>query len=698
VRSRGRLAWRELATNGAQLAALSAFALSQPLFDLLSRNAEFFAVRGSTSGDIVTFALLVTVTPPLALLTLEVIAGLVDRRLQRGLHLFFVAGLVALFVVQALKEVDGLDSLAIVSGAALAGALAAAAYSRLEAVRRLLTVLAPASLLFLVLFLFFSPVTKLVLPPEPQVAPAATGSSSEAPSIVFVIFDEFPVTAIMTRSGQIDAVRYPNLAAFAGDATWFRNATTVSWETVHAVPALLTGRLPEADQLPVFADHPQNLFTLLRGTYRLNAHESNTRLCPRDLCESEVEPFDKRMASLFSDVGVLYAHMVAPPSYERRLPSVATGWGDFLAGDVEDPSRIRPPKLEQWNEFVASVESTEGPTLDFLHVLLPHEPWQFLPSCRSNVFRHVRVHTPGLPPGDKRWQPDRWLTAQAQQRLLLQAQCVDRLVGQLIGKLQRLDLYDKALVILASDHGVSVRPGQLRRHVDPDSPTNLADLAFPVVLVKRPGQPRGEVVDRHVETIDLVPTISEIAGVPLPWEVDGRSLYAETQEDGRVRILSEDAWVTAPPGPLEAQRDELVRRQASLFGELDDEPGIFGIGPHRELIGRRVSEFAPAPPIELEASVADEVRTLLADLPSGSARVPTPIYGSLEGEGAANRLPIAVAVNGRIAAVSWSDGGASRTYSAFLPEEVFRPGLNRLELFVIDEGSSGIELASLGEI
>ncbi len=47
---------------------------------------------------------------------------------------------------------------------------------------------------------------------------------------------------------------------------------------------------------------------------------------------------DARMRSLFSDVGVLYAHIVAPPSYERRLPNVATGWGDFLSDD-EAPGR-----------------------------------------------------------------------------------------------------------------------------------------------------------------------------------------------------------------------------------------------------------------------------------------------------------------------------------------------------------------------
>lgn len=687
---------RELATAGAQLAALCAFALSQPIFDLLSRNAEFFAVRGSTSREIVLFALALTLVPPLVLLSLEAIAALIDRRLRFVLHLVFVAALVALVAAQALEKVAGPRTLLIFTGTALVVAVAVVAYLRFEPVRGLLTVLAPASLIFLALFLFFSPVTKLVFPPTPQVALATAGSHSKAPPIVFVVLDEFPVTAIMNGSGEIDSARYPGIAELAGDATWFRNATTVSYDTVKAVPALLTGTRPEEGLLPVFADHPQNLFTLLRGRYRLNVHETATHLCPQDICmpEPDEDSFDARMRSLVSDVGVLYAHIVAPPNYERRLPNVATGWGDFLSDD-EEPGRDTA-RLGKWTAFLASFGTGERPVLSFLHVLLPHEPWRLFPSCRSNVFRAPRGHTPGLKPGEVRWQQDEWLVSQAHQRFLLQAQCVDSLVGQLTRKLRRLGEYDASLIVLVSDHGVAVRPGELRRRIEGESPTNLADVAFPLMLVKRPGQREGEVVDRHAETIDLVPTVAEIAGVPLPWEVDGQSLSDEQRAPDPVRILGADVLVTAPLDALVRARDALVERQIGLFGEGEDEPGIFGIGPHPELIGQRVAAARKGAPGDLEATLAGEVRSLLRDLPRGSPVVPSPVYGSLEGDRAEDRLPIAVAVNGRIAAVSWTDGSGSATFSALLPEESFRPGRNRVEVFLIREDTRGVELASLG--
>ena len=63
------------ASRGAQLLAVSGFALAQPLFDLLGKNAEFFAVRGSTPGDIVLFALVVTFVPAFVLLAIEVVVA-----------------------------------------------------------------------------------------------------------------------------------------------------------------------------------------------------------------------------------------------------------------------------------------------------------------------------------------------------------------------------------------------------------------------------------------------------------------------------------------------------------------------------------------------------------------------------------------------------------------------------------------------
>ena len=83
---------RTLGVAFAHLAALSAFAVAQPLFDLLGESPDFFAVRGSSRWDIVLFALAVVLVPPAALFTVEALAGLVSEQLRQALHLLLSAG------------------------------------------------------------------------------------------------------------------------------------------------------------------------------------------------------------------------------------------------------------------------------------------------------------------------------------------------------------------------------------------------------------------------------------------------------------------------------------------------------------------------------------------------------------------------------------------------------------------------------
>ena len=79
-RTKSASRFREPALRGAQLLAVSGFALAQPLLDILGKNAEFFAARGSKPFDIVLFALVLTFVPALVLLAIEVAVELATRR------------------------------------------------------------------------------------------------------------------------------------------------------------------------------------------------------------------------------------------------------------------------------------------------------------------------------------------------------------------------------------------------------------------------------------------------------------------------------------------------------------------------------------------------------------------------------------------------------------------------------------------
>jgi hypothetical protein len=548
---------------GLHLLVLWSFAVAQPLFDLLGKNAEFFAARGSTRWDAVVFALVLLFVPPAVLLGLEWIAG----RLRWAVHALFVAGLVALFVLQAIRGAGGPGKLLLV-GAAVVGVASAWLYLRNGAARLALTVLAPAPLLFLALFLFNSDVSRLSVASDAH----AAGERAHAP-VVLIAFDELPLNSLLDARGRVDAMRFPAFARFARGSTWFSRATTVAEGTTHAVPAILTGQLPRAGELPTYADHPHNLFTLLGGATELHVDDEETHLCPPSLCPGLEGSLGSRVGTLADDTGIVYLHQLLPDDLTGWVPSIANGWDNFLrdASKHHDPGRID-------RRFLDSLRPQPRPSLWYLHVMLPHSPWRYLPSG-------ARYDVPAAPGwgSDEVWDSNQAAVDQSWQRHLLQLGYADGVLARLVARLKTTGLYDRALLVVTADHGVSFRAGEKRR---PLSPANLQDIAYVPLFVKPPGQAQGREVRTLARTIDIVPTIADAVGIPIPWRVDGRSLLRPRTPGGDVVLIKDKGRrFTVPAATLEKRHEAALRRQLRLFGSDQPLATLFAVGPDRGLLG-----------------------------------------------------------------------------------------------------------------
>ena len=113
--------------------------------------------------------------------------------------------------------------------------------------------------------------------------------------------------------------------------------------------------------------------------------------------------------------------------------------------------------------FVESISRADPqPTLYFLHALLPHEPYMYLRSGQQFT-EDPRLF--GLQ-GSGRWVHEPWPVVQAYAQHLLQLQYVDTIVGRITARLKAEGFYDKALIIVTGDHGVSFRPGRPFKGVD----------------------------------------------------------------------------------------------------------------------------------------------------------------------------------------------------------------------------------------
>jgi hypothetical protein len=115
-----------------------------------------------------------------------------------------------------------------------------------------------------------------------------------------------------------------------------------------------------------------------------------------------------------------------------------------------------------------------------------------------------------------------------------------------------------------------------------------------------------------------------------------------------------------------------------LFGH-----GIYAIGPNPELVGR-IAPVAP-PTSALRAHIDQPGR--LANVDTRSTFVPSQITGRLTGTGARPRLPVAVAVNGRVAATGWTaqlsnDPGVILSF--MVPPKLLRDGRNEARVYLID--------------
>jgi hypothetical protein len=668
---------REFLSDALHIFTLFGFALAQPLFAPLSENATFFVAQYSRPVDIVSLVIFLCVLVPAFFVLLEAAAGLLGLRCRKGFHHFFAACLVAAAALPVLKRLPGAPGIALVALSAALGALFAVAYVRFGKVRFYLTLISPSILLFPALFLFNSPVHKLVFP-EKAPLPTHGEIHSDIP-VVMVVFDEMPVTSLMDEDRLIDPFRYPNFAALAGDSTWYRNATTVGDGTDLAVPAILTGMYPDPDLLPSSFDYPQNLFTLLGDAYNLNVREHTTHMCPEHLCKSIVShKFTKRMFFLLTDVAVIYANIIIPKDLYGQLPGIANKWNNFnddKAGIID--------RVVIFKQFTDSIKPNKKPTLNFLHVSFPHRPFKYLPSGKH----YTTMMTASL----TTWSDDEFAVTMELQHHLLQLGYADKLLGELLEKLKGIDLYDRSLIVVTADHGISFRAGGHPRSI---SSTTYQDIIPVPLIIKKPFQKAPVVDDRNVESVDILPTLADFLDAKVPWETDGHSMLSPSFTERKMKVAyskkKKDKFVF---GPSIDEKYDTLKRKLNLFGSGSEPDGLYKIGPHKALIGQEAAQAGisgkEGGTVELNQASSYE------NVDPNAAFVPAQVSGYIEIDRAEDAsIDLAIAINGTIRAVTRTFKTASgrKKFSAVVPESIFQAGQNRAEVFVVEEDGGKLSL------
>lgn len=716
-------------TRLAALIGICGFAITQPVLNVMGDAPEQFVFRGASTAAILAFPFLVAFVPAVILWLPSVLTQRVSDRAGMATHLAAIA--LALFVgllqvVQHLTDVTGPAKALIAAIIAGAGTWV---YWRFQGARMWTHVMAALSLVFVGLFLFTSPTGELAFADPPDVVQSTPSDESTTyPDIVIVMLDELPTGLLVDDAGRIDAVRYPALAEFATDATWYRSYTTVSAETVQAVPSVLSGQLPdESADSAVWTGQPDTLFRLLGGTYDLIASESLTRLCPREWCddpesaaadspapdelaatpaETPPEPDRGGLPRLLDDALGVWTEQIA---LDPAAGPVLTGFEETVversrtevletpampggsARGFAFPDDDRATEVPRVDAFTAAIKPRERPSLYYLHLMLPHTPYVFTESGRTYDGPSVGKGTAA-----------EWDSRVVAQQLDLQMQFTDQLLGDILDGARETGVYDDAIVVVTADHAAGLDDEKASRYYDG---TNAPELMVTPLLIKAPRQPDGIVSDAPIEAVDVLPTLADMVDIEIPWPVDGTSAlgldpqYEDPACEDVRRFMRFDIYLVGG-APGDADLFELCANEVvpdglrPLLGPVrpDDEWSTAPLAratPFGELLGESWRALDPAP---------GEISVTLDESPEvfgGSSPPLGVIRGTLEQPIDADW--VAVAIDDRVAGISMIYDTESFLLDADIAADI--DAENQFTIVVppdlLSEGGYDVQVASL---
>lgn len=196
-----------------------------------------------------------------------------------------------------------------------------------------------------------------------------------------------------------------------------------------------------------------------------------------------------------------------------------------------------PPELA-FKKFLEAIENNpHKPFFAWIHVLVPHEPysppkpfagiftssWELREKNKMHSYNpeinryNNKIDSDILPFPEELTKTIKVLSDYYDEFILYS----DKQLENFIGELQTKDWLNNTVIIVSADHGESFYEHNYFQHGPPHLYEQVTNIPL---IIMEPGQDGGRIIDRTVEQIDIPATILDLAHIPIPSWMEGRSL------------------------------------------------------------------------------------------------------------------------------------------------------------------------------
>lgn len=432
------------------------------------------------------------------------------------------------------------------------------------------------------------------------------------PNILFIMADQM-AAPLLPLHDAASPIRMPNLMRLAEQAVVFDSAYCNSPLCAPSRFTLVSGQLPTKigawDNAADFAaDVPTYAHHLRRLGYR-TALSGKMHFCGPD----QLHGYEERLTS-----------DIYPADYGWAVnwdePEVRPSWYHNMSSVLQAGPCVRTNQLDFDDEVVFKArqylydhirEHAEQPFCLTVSMTHPHDPYT-IPREYWDLYRDEDIPLPSVELAQHEQDPhsqrllkviDLWdkplppeKIRDARRAYFGACSYVDAQIGALLRTLEECDLAENTLVVFSGDHGDMLGERGLWYKM------HWFEMAARVpLLIHAPGRFAARHVAESVSTLDLLPTLVELAGGELPadLELDGRSLLPHLRgQGGHDEVIGEyTAEGTLSPLMMIRRGDYKFvysEQDPCLLYDLKNDPreleNLAGSAEHRELFDAFLAE------------------------------------------------------------------------------------------------------------